>query len=156
MAIKENYIEYVRDLLIRMIDHAQSADAPTPNFSTASTMRARLRSLTICSRPSRTRFSKTNHPALNTFGHTPEAVSSTGGAGGIFNKEVTMDDAGRLIITRKSGEALRIITGDTASIITFTIDAGRLRLSIQAPKSVKFYREELIFKTSAATTTEAK
>jgi len=66
-----------------------------------------------------------------------------------------MDDAGRLITTRKSGEALRIITGDTASIITFTIDAGRLRLSIQAPKSVKFYREELILKTSAATT-EAK
>ncbi len=97
----------------------------------------------------------TNHTAPNTFGHTPGAVSLTGRAGGIFNKEVTMDDAGRLIITRKSGEALRIITGDTASIITFTIDAGRLRLSIQAPKSVKFYREELILKTSAATT-EAK
>lgn len=32
MAIKENYIEYVRDLLIRMIDHAQSADAPTTKF----------------------------------------------------------------------------------------------------------------------------
>ncbi len=32
MAIKENYIEYVRDLLIRMIDHAQSADAPNTKF----------------------------------------------------------------------------------------------------------------------------
>lgn len=32
MPIKENYIEYVRDLLIRMIDHAQSADAPTTKF----------------------------------------------------------------------------------------------------------------------------
>jgi len=32
MAIKENYIEYVRDLLIRMIDHVQSADAPNTKF----------------------------------------------------------------------------------------------------------------------------
>ena len=32
MAIKENYIEYVRDLLIRMIDHVQSADAPQTKF----------------------------------------------------------------------------------------------------------------------------
>ena len=32
MAIKENYIEYVRDLLLRMIDHAQSADAPSTKF----------------------------------------------------------------------------------------------------------------------------
>lgn len=61
-------------------------------------------------------------------------------------------DLGRLVITRKSGEALRIISGDTASIITFTIDAGRLRLSIQAPRSVKFYREELILKICEKTT----
>ena len=61
-------------------------------------------------------------------------------------------DSGRLIITRKSGEAIRIISGDTCSVMTFTIDGSRLRLSIQAPKSVKFYREELILKTSAATT----
>jgi hypothetical protein len=32
MPIKENYIEYVRDLLLRMIDHAQSADAPSTKF----------------------------------------------------------------------------------------------------------------------------
>lgn len=32
MAIKENYIEYVRDLLIRCIDHTQSADAPQTKF----------------------------------------------------------------------------------------------------------------------------
>lgn len=32
MAIKENYIEYVRDLLVRMIDHVQSADAPNTKF----------------------------------------------------------------------------------------------------------------------------
>ena len=32
MALKENYIEYVRDLLLRMIDHAQSADAPSTKF----------------------------------------------------------------------------------------------------------------------------
>ena len=32
MALKENYIEYVRDLLIRMIDHAQSADSPQTKF----------------------------------------------------------------------------------------------------------------------------
>ena len=49
-------------------------------------------------------------------------------------------DSGRLIITRKSGEAIRIISGDTCSVMTFTIDGSRLRLSIQAPKSVKFYR----------------
>jgi len=63
-----------------------------------------------------------------------------------------MSSEGRLVITRRSGEALRIIAGDTASIITFEIDGSRLRLTIQAPKSVKFYREELILKTSAATT----
>lgn len=32
MALKENYIEYVRDLLIRCIDHTQSADAPQTKF----------------------------------------------------------------------------------------------------------------------------
>ena len=32
MPIKENYIEYVRDLLLRMIDHAQGADAPSTKF----------------------------------------------------------------------------------------------------------------------------
>ncbi|NBQ69299.1 MAG: hypothetical protein EBU46_10875 [Nitrosomonadaceae bacterium] len=35
MAIKENYIEYVRDLLIRMIDHVQTADAPSTMFQHA-------------------------------------------------------------------------------------------------------------------------
>jgi len=35
MAIKENYIEYVRDLLIRMIDHVGNADAPSTKFQHA-------------------------------------------------------------------------------------------------------------------------
>jgi hypothetical protein len=35
------------------------------------------------------RSSMMAHPAPNTIGHTTGAVSSTGGAGGIFNKEVS-------------------------------------------------------------------
>ena len=35
------------------------------------------------------RFSMTAHPAPNTIGHMTDAVSLTGGAGGIFNKEVS-------------------------------------------------------------------
>jgi carbon storage regulator CsrA len=56
---------------------------------------------------------------------------------------------GRLMITRKSGESIRIISGEHTTIITLTMDGSRMRVSIQAPKAVKIYREELIIKPKA-------
>ena len=57
-----------------------------------------------------------------------------------------MSSQGRLMITRKSGESLRIISGEHTTIITLVMDGTRMRVSVQAPKSVKIYREELIIK----------
>ena len=56
---------------------------------------------------------------------------------------------GRLMISRKSGEAIRIISGEHTTIITLVQDGSRMRLSVQAPKSVKVYREELMLKDAA-------
>jgi carbon storage regulator CsrA len=56
---------------------------------------------------------------------------------------------GRLMISRKSGESLRIISGEHTTILTITMDGTRMRVSIQAPKAVKIYREELIIKPKA-------
>ena len=57
-----------------------------------------------------------------------------------------MSTEGRLMISRKSGEAIRIISGEHTSIITLVQDGSRIRLSVQEPKSVKIYREELMIK----------
>ena len=53
---------------------------------------------------------------------------------------------GRLMISRKIGEAIRIISGEHTTIITLVQDGSRMRLSVQAPKAVKIYREELMIK----------
>jgi len=60
-----------------------------------------------------------------------------------------MSIEGRLMISRKSGEAIRIISGEHTTIITLVQDGGRMRLSVQAPKAVKIYREELMLKDAA-------
>ena len=57
-----------------------------------------------------------------------------------------MSTEGRLMISRKSGEAIRIISGEHNTIITLVQDGSRMRLSVQAPKAVKIYREELMIK----------
>ena len=56
---------------------------------------------------------------------------------------------GRLMISRKSGEAIRIISGEHTTVITLVQDGSRMRLSVQAPKAVKIYREELMLKDAA-------
>lgn len=53
------------------------------------------------------------------------------------------------MITRRSGEAVRIISGEHTTIITIVQDGSRMRLSVQAPKAVKIYREELMIKESS-------
>jgi sRNA-binding carbon storage regulator CsrA len=75
-----------------------------------------------------------------------------------------MSTEGRLMISRKSGEAIRIISGEHTTVITLVQDGiriisgehttvitlvqdgSRMRLSVQAPKAVKIYREELMIK----------
>ncbi len=56
-----------------------------------------------------------------------------------------------LILQRKEGEALFI--GDDIEITVLSVDGGRVRLAIQAPKSVPILRGEL--KIAAATNREA-
>lgn len=51
---------------------------------------------------------------------------------------------GYLMISRKHGEELRLITAEGATVIKFEYDGARLRLAIKAPSSVKIYREELM------------
>ena len=46
-----------------------------------------------------------------------------------------------LILQRKAGESLAI--GDEIEISILSIEAGRVRLAIQAPKSVSILRSEL-------------
>ena len=46
-----------------------------------------------------------------------------------------------LILQRKEGESLHI--GDDVEITVLAVDAGRVRLAIQAPRSVTILRSEL-------------
>lgn len=56
-----------------------------------------------------------------------------------------------LILQRKAGESVFI--GEEIEISVLSVDAGRVRLAIQAPKSVPILRSEL--KSAAATNREA-
>lgn len=56
-----------------------------------------------------------------------------------------------LILQRKAGESLLI--GDEIEISVLSVEAGRVRLAIEAPKSVSILRSEL--KNAAATNREA-
>lgn len=56
-----------------------------------------------------------------------------------------------LILQRKAGESLFI--GEEVEISILSVEAGRVRLAIEAPKSVSILRSEL--KRAAATNREA-
>ena len=56
-----------------------------------------------------------------------------------------------LILQRKAGESVMI--GDEIEVSVLSVEAGRVRLAIQAPKSVSFLRSEL--KIAAAVNREA-
>lgn len=56
-----------------------------------------------------------------------------------------------LILQRKAGESLLI--GEDVEISVLSVEAGRVRLAIDAPKSVSILRSEL--KNAAATNREA-
>lgn len=56
-----------------------------------------------------------------------------------------------LILQRKEGETLLI--GDDIEITVISVDGGKVRMAIQAPKSVPILRGEL--KSAAATNREA-
>ena len=56
-----------------------------------------------------------------------------------------------LILQRKEGESLHI--GDDVEITVLAVEAGRVRLAIQAPRSVTILRSEL--KIAAEATREA-
>lgn len=47
-----------------------------------------------------------------------------------------------LVLSRKLGE--KIIIGDNISITIIDIDRGKVRLGIEAPRSVPVYRHELL------------
>jgi carbon storage regulator len=47
-----------------------------------------------------------------------------------------------LVLSRKLGEKIQI--GDNISIVVVDIDRGKIRLGIEAPRSVPVFREELI------------
>ena len=56
-----------------------------------------------------------------------------------------------LILQRKAGESLLI--GDEIEVSVLSVDSGRVRLAIEAPKSVSILRSEL--KTAAEVNREA-
>lgn len=56
-----------------------------------------------------------------------------------------------LILQRKEGESLLI--GEDVEVTVLSVDGGKVRLAIQAPKQVSILRSEL--KTAAATNREA-
>lgn len=56
-----------------------------------------------------------------------------------------------LILQRKAGESLLI--GDEIEVSVLSVEAGRVRLAIQAPKNVSILRSEL--KTAAEVNREA-
>lgn len=56
-----------------------------------------------------------------------------------------------LILQRKAGES--VIIGDEIEVSVLSVEAGRVRLAIQAPKSVSILRSEL--KTAAEVNREA-
>ena len=56
-----------------------------------------------------------------------------------------------LILQRKAGESVMI--GDEIEVSVLSVEAGRVRLAIQAPKSVSILRSEL--KTAAEVNREA-
>lgn len=53
-----------------------------------------------------------------------------------------------LILNRKAGESLEI--GEDITVTVVSIDGGKVRLAISAPKSVPILRGELVTATAAA------
>lgn len=51
-----------------------------------------------------------------------------------------------LVLSRKLGE--KIVIGDNISITIIDIDRGKVRLGIEAPRSVPVYRQELLATTN--------
>lgn len=54
-----------------------------------------------------------------------------------------------LVLSRKLGE--KIVIGDNISITIIDIDRGKVRLGIDAPRSVPVYRQELLAAPAAQT-----
>lgn len=52
-----------------------------------------------------------------------------------------------LVLARKLGEKIRI--GDDVWITVVDIDGGKVRLGVEAPKSVPIYRQELLPRIAA-------
>jgi carbon storage regulator len=50
-----------------------------------------------------------------------------------------------LVLTRKANEAIQI--GDDISITVISIDADRVKIGIDAPRSLKIFRKELLIET---------
>lgn len=53
-----------------------------------------------------------------------------------------------LVLSRKLGE--KILIGDNISITVVDIDRGKIRLGIEAPRSVPVFRQELLPQQPAA------
>lgn len=53
-----------------------------------------------------------------------------------------MEDGALLVLSRKLGE--KIFIGKDIAITVVDIDRGKIRLGIEAPRSVPIYRSELI------------
>ena len=53
-----------------------------------------------------------------------------------------------LILNRKAGESLQI--GEDITVTVVSLDSGRVKLAISAPKSVPILRQELITATTIA------
>jgi carbon storage regulator len=53
-----------------------------------------------------------------------------------------MEGSDMLVLSRKLGE--KIVIGDNICITIVDIDRGKIRLGIEAPRSVPVYRQELL------------
>ena len=51
-----------------------------------------------------------------------------------------------LVLSRKTDEAIQI--GDDIRIVILDIDSDRIRIGIDAPRSMRIYREELLQETA--------
>jgi carbon storage regulator len=58
-----------------------------------------------------------------------------------------------LVLSRKLGE--KILIGDNISITVVDIDRGKIRLGIEAPRSVPVFRQELLPQAAPAAQTSA-
>jgi carbon storage regulator len=59
-----------------------------------------------------------------------------------------------LVLSRKLGQKIKI--GDNVWITVVDIDRGKIRLGIEAPKSLPIYREELLPRVAVKATNAAQ